>query len=95
MNVNLVLVLLQFAERVKMIRDELKPAQQAQLDTAVVNLNNLNAQLRYFDACKILSLAEKIEKAVCGMKKKRLIIEIRKLLKDCKNIPVHMHQALH
>nr|AGQ20172.1 AsIV-cont00055-ORF2 [Apophua simplicipes ichnovirus] len=77
-----------------MIKNGLSPEQQAELDSIVVNLNELNAHLQYFESCGKLSFTEKIEKAVFAMKKKTQMTILRKLLRNSTNIPAHLQEAL-
>lgn len=77
-----------------MIRNGLNQDQQAKLDDLIFNLNSLNADLRYFGACKKLTFSEKIQKMASIMKRKRLVNKMRKLVKECRTIPVHMQEAL-
>ncbi|BAF45552.1 GfV-C14-ORF2 [Ichnoviriform fumiferanae] len=83
------------AINIKMFKSTMSVTEQNTLDTLVVKLNDLNAEIKYLNSCQYLTMAEEIAKILSIWRKKRLLNKVCKLIRDSKNNSAHMQDDAH
>lgn len=78
-----------------MLKSTMSATEQNTLDLLVVKLNDLNAEIKYLNSVQYLTMAEKISKIVCILRKKRLLNRVCKLIRNSKNNSPHMQDDPH
>ncbi|BAF45525.1 GfV-B56-ORF1 [Ichnoviriform fumiferanae] len=71
----------------EMMKSTMIPADQEKLDILVVQLNDLNAEIKYLKSCHDLTMRQKIAKMACAMRKRSLLKKLQTLIKNHKRIP--------
>nr|AGQ20251.1 AsIV-cont00165-ORF1 [Apophua simplicipes ichnovirus] len=70
-----------------MTKMTLSPFKREKLSQLAIKLNDLNAELKSLKSCQYLTVAQKLQKLVLIMKKRRLLKKIHELIKHSKEKP--------